>query len=164
MSLFSLPKFVKIRLERIQRGFLWGGGALEKKPHLVNWSNVCLAKKKGVLGIKDLTNLNRALLSKWSWRFANERDSLWRSIIGTNFGEEEGDWCTRDSKGPYDTGLLKEIRKEWEILRPRVGFIVGNGRRVQFWKDAWCREVALCTLFPSLFALAVQKEASVADV
>ena len=34
---------------------------------------------------------------------------------------------------------------------------------MQFWKDAWCREVALCTLFPSLFALAVHKEASVAD-
>ena len=34
---------------------------------------------------------------------------------------------------------------------------------MQFWKDAWCREAALCTLFPSLFALAVYKEASVDD-
>ncbi|KAL6343505.1 hypothetical protein AAG906_024870 [Vitis piasezkii] len=29
------------RLEKIQRDFLWGGGVLEKKPHLVNWSSVC---------------------------------------------------------------------------------------------------------------------------
>ena len=29
------------RLEKILRDFLWGGGALEKKPHLVNWSLVC---------------------------------------------------------------------------------------------------------------------------
>ena len=72
--------------------------------------------------------------------------------------------CTRVSNGPYDTGLWKEIRKDWEILLLRVGFIVWNGRRVQFWKDAWSEEVALCTLFPSLFALAVHKAASVVDV
>ena len=83
--------------------------------------------------------------------------------MGTKFGEDEGGWCTRVSNGPYDNGLWKEIRKDWEILHPKVGFIVGNGRRVQFWKDAWCGEVALCTLFPSLFALAMHKEASVAN-
>ena len=32
---FSLPKRVKLRIEQIQRNFLWGGGALEQKPHLV---------------------------------------------------------------------------------------------------------------------------------
>ena len=52
MSLFRLPRIIKTRLERIQRDFLWGGGALEKKPHLVNWHTVCLAKKKGGLRSK----------------------------------------------------------------------------------------------------------------
>ena len=80
------------------------------------------------------------------------------------FGEDDGGWCTCAPKGPYDTGLWKEIRKEWEIILPRVGFIVGNGRRVQFWKDVWCGEVALCTVFPSLFAMVVHKEASMVDV
>ena len=36
MSLFHLPKGVKLRLEKIQRDFLWGGGNLERKLHLVN--------------------------------------------------------------------------------------------------------------------------------
>ena len=35
--------------------------------------------------------LNRALLSKWSWHIANERDSLWRKVIYTKFREERGD-------------------------------------------------------------------------
>ena len=97
---------------------------------------MCLAKKKGGLGVRGLSNLNRVLLSKWNWHFAHERDSLWRSVIGTKFGEDVRSWCTRDFKGPYSTGLWKEIRKDWEILLPKVGFNVGNGRRVQFWKDA----------------------------
>ncbi|RVW58237.1 LINE-1 reverse transcriptase-like [Vitis vinifera] len=35
-------RLVKRRLEKIQRDFLWGGGNLERKPHLVRWEVVCL--------------------------------------------------------------------------------------------------------------------------
>ena len=34
--------------------FLWGGGNLEKKPHLVNWATVCTMKKKGGLRPKKI--------------------------------------------------------------------------------------------------------------
>ena len=44
LSLFKMPKIVCSRLEKIQRDFLWGGGNLERKPHLVNWKTVCLEK------------------------------------------------------------------------------------------------------------------------
>ena len=67
-------------------------------------------------------------------------------------------------RGSYSTNLWKEIRNEWETLLPRVGYVVGNGRRVQFWKDAWCGETAFYSMFPSLFSLVVHKEASVANV
>ena len=43
-------------------------------------------------------------------------------------------------------------------------FIVGNGRRVRFWKDRWCKDSPLCVSFPSVFALSVDKEARVADI
>ena len=36
MSLFRLLRKVKLRLEKIQQDFLWGGGNLERKLHLVN--------------------------------------------------------------------------------------------------------------------------------
>ena len=40
LSLFRLPKKVKLRLDKIQRDFLWGGGSLERKFHLINWDSV----------------------------------------------------------------------------------------------------------------------------
>ena len=36
LSLFRLPKSVKCKIEKIQRDFLWGGGSLANKIHLVN--------------------------------------------------------------------------------------------------------------------------------
>lgn len=72
LSLFCIPKGINLRLERIKRGFLWGGGNLVKKIHLVNWSMICLRKENGSLRIRNLFNFNRALLGKWNWLFAGE--------------------------------------------------------------------------------------------
>ena len=103
MSVFSLPRKVRLRIEQIQRNFLWGGGALEPKPHLVWWGLVCPDKSKGGLGVKSLSTLNKTLLCKWSWRFANERGvflessdhgKVWGGARGLVFQGREGwVWC-----------------------------------------------------------------------
>ena len=64
LSLYRIPKLVCARLEKIQRDFLWGGGNLELKSHLVNWITVCSKKKIGGLGVRSLSKLNQALLCK----------------------------------------------------------------------------------------------------
>ena len=112
LSLFRMPVSIGTRLEKIQREFLWGGGSLEKKRHLVNWKIVCTEKKKGGLGLRRFFNLNKALLCKWCWRFTNERNSLWRRVISSKFGEGTGGWCSCVIKGGFRVGLWKEIRKE----------------------------------------------------
>ena len=63
LSLFRMPKLVCSRLEKIQIDFLWGGGNLERKPHLVNWKTVCSKKnKRGFRGQKPfLVELGFAL-------------------------------------------------------------------------------------------------------
>ena len=76
LSLFYMPQKVCARLERIQKQFLWGGSNLEKKPHLVSWATVYTEKRKGGLGLRSFSKLNKELLCKWSWRFSNERNSL----------------------------------------------------------------------------------------
>ena len=66
MSIFRIPSLVCKRLKKNQRDFLWGGGNLEKKPHLVKWAMVCTDKKVGGLGVRGLYKLNKALLEKWN--------------------------------------------------------------------------------------------------
>ena len=97
MSLFRIPSLVCKKLEKIQRTFLWGGGNLEKKPHLVKWATIYTDKKVDGLGVKGLYKLNKALLGKWNWQFANDRNSLWRETIRRKFGEMHGGWCSGES-------------------------------------------------------------------
>ena len=53
---------------------------------------------------------------------------------------------------------------DWDFMGSRILFLVGNGRRVRFWRDRWYGDSPLCVSFPSLFALFVDKEAQVADI
>ena len=70
----------------------------------------------------------------------------------------------KEVRGSYGVGLWKAIRLLWELVFSRTLFVVGNGRRVKFWKDGWCGDEPLCVSLPSLFALASSKEAWVADL
>ena len=65
LSLFTIPKAVATRLERIQRNFLWGSSIECFKYPLVAWEKVCLPREMGGLGIRKLVPFNQALLGKW---------------------------------------------------------------------------------------------------
>ena len=164
LSLFRAPLKVCARLEKIQRQFLWGENDLVIKVFLVSWATVCTEKIKGGMGVKSFSMMNKALLSKWNWRFANDKNSLWRKVIGIKFGESLDGWHTRDLRGGYGTSLWKEIRKEWSSFFQNAVFSLGDGRRINFWKDVWCGEEALCSRYPSLFNLASNKEAKIVDI
>ena len=47
MSMVRMLVVVAKRLEKLQWNFLWSGGTLEKKAHLVKWEVVCLGKGLG---------------------------------------------------------------------------------------------------------------------
>ncbi|RVX06635.1 putative ribonuclease H protein [Vitis vinifera] len=120
LSLIRIPKSVTKRIEKIQRDFLWGGGSLERKAHLIKWKVVCSPKEEGGLGIRKIDVLNKALLGKWVWRYAYEKENLWKRVIGVKYGQEGCGWRTKDVCGPYGVGLWKEIMKEadwcWESI------------------------------------------------
>ncbi|RVW39259.1 putative ribonuclease H protein [Vitis vinifera] len=124
LSLIRIPKAVAKRIEKIQRDFLWEG-SLEGKVHLINWKVVCSPKEEGGLGIRKIDLLNKALLGKWVWRYAYEKDNLWKTAIGVKYGQEGCGWKTKEVCGPFGVGLWKEIMKEadwcWESMILSLG-------------------------------------------
>ena len=114
---------------------------------------MCLSKSKGGLGVKSLSLLNKTLLAKWNWHFTNEREALWNQVIRGKYKEDRGGWCSREVREAYGMGLWKGIRMDWKLVSDRMVFIVGNGRRVRFWRDRGCGDSPLCVSFPWLRGL-----------
>ncbi|KAJ9699285.1 hypothetical protein PVL29_008065 [Vitis rotundifolia] len=164
LSLFRMPKLVVKRLEKLQRDFLWGGGSMERKIHLINWEVVCTQKEKGGLGIRKIDLLNKALLGKWIWRYAFEKDLFWKKVIGVKYGQEGFGWRTNEARGTFGVGVWKEILKEASWCWDNIKFKVGRGTKVKFWTDHWSGNTALSQSFPQLFALAVLRNATVNEV
>ena len=157
-------KTVVNHFEKIQRDFLWGGGALDKRPHLVSRKLVCTDKRKGGLGLKSLAILNKALLGKGPWRFANDYGGIWRRLIRTKYGQELHDWRPREAKGPFGVGLWEEILKEADWISKNWKFRVGNGTRIRLWFDHWCGNSALNQAFPTLFELAANNQETMSEL
>ncbi|RVW54250.1 LINE-1 reverse transcriptase-like [Vitis vinifera] len=72
-----------------------GGGLMERKTHLVKWDMVCGDKENGGLGIRKFTIMNKALLGKWTWRFASDKEALWKHVLEAKYGQEDYGWRTK---------------------------------------------------------------------
>ena len=56
-----------------------------------------------------IAKLNRALLAKWSWRFAVESGALWNDLIMAKYGEQEGGWCSGEVRDGFGVGVWKAV-------------------------------------------------------
>lgn len=145
-----------------------GGG---KKISWVRWKSVCQQKENGGIGIKDVRVMNVSLLAKWRWRLLDGENALWKDVLEEKYGPCKGcmlvggapswprftsvwwkDLVRLDDFG--DTGWFKS-----EIVRK-----VGNGLKTSFWKDKWCYRGSFSHLYPRLYSISNQKEASVGEI
>ncbi|RVW92430.1 hypothetical protein CK203_042701 [Vitis vinifera] len=102
------------------------------------WGPYPLNKDKGGLGLRKLAMLNKALLDKWIWRYACDKDNLWKQVIKAKYGQEGLGW------------------------RPKKANGVGN--TIRFWTDVWCTDTALSHCFPHLFGMAVQRSSTIEEM
>ncbi|RVW68824.1 E3 ubiquitin-protein ligase PRT1 [Vitis vinifera] len=153
---------VVARTRKVARDFLWGGGSMERKAHLVNWERVCVGKEKGGLGLRKLIPLNKALLGKWVWRFANAKEEMWKRVLVAKYGQEEFGWRTKKVNGAFGVGVWKEIMKEadwcWDKMNLRSEKAPKSGL-----EGPLCGEVELARRFPQLFIVAAQRSATVGE-
>jgi len=163
LSLLPLPVSVANRLEAIQRKFLWGSFGSDFKFHLVNWKVVTQPILGGGLGVRDLRFFNEALLRKWLWRFLNEKGNLWREVVAVKYGTSNLGWLPSSPRANYGCSLWRYISKGWESFRPHFSFEVGDGSTISFWHNCWCGDRPLKLLFPDLFNLVADRNATVVD-
>jgi hypothetical protein len=120
--------------------------------------------------VRDLRQVNLALLAKWRWRFLLEEGGLWRDILIARYdvcypsphlgGKPSGlrgasPWWSVISL----LGSDKEEAGDW--FSDSVVRVVGDGLNTQFWHYPWCGSFILSVRFRRLFQLSLQVDGKV---
>ncbi|KAJ0086207.1 hypothetical protein Patl1_07932 [Pistacia atlantica] len=80
-SMLILPLSMTKTMEKMVRTFLWLGGDLVKGKVKVAWSDVCLPKSDGGLGIRPMNLWNNALMTFHTWSIVSgvkKRSNPWQ--------------------------------------------------------------------------------------
>jgi hypothetical protein len=135
---------------------VWGQFRQEKKYYLVSWLTICKSKSQGGLGLIDLKRLNQSLLAKWWVRFQDPNISCkWKSLILAKYGPTGfSSTCS-----PFWRGILKGAH----VVNTGLARSLGNGLTILFWKDRWCSEHTLASLYPTLFLIAQDPDLLVSE-
>ncbi|XP_019459974.1 PREDICTED: uncharacterized protein LOC109359738 [Lupinus angustifolius] len=121
----QLLKFVDTSI----RNFILSGDTKIRKLVTMAWKNVCQPLKVGGLGLKSIKNLNHAALLKLAWEMSYSNQE-WATFYKQRFGIYN---VTRYIKSSIWPG----IKSNWQKAIDNSIWIVGNGSRINFWRDNW---------------------------
>ncbi|XP_026383898.1 uncharacterized protein LOC113279419 [Papaver somniferum] len=124
----------------------------------------CLPKDSGGLGIRNIKATNVALLAKWSWRYTQEKHSLWRKIIQLRIRSDKNDIWPKEYNSTYGRGFWKGIQNEKGLVQLNSKFSIGCRIGVKFWLDAWKGAIPFKETHKRAFKATRQKHAKIADL
>lgn len=89
LSHMHLTKTQAGKCDSIINNFLWGGDGNKRKIHTLSWATICTPMKDGGLGIRNMFELNQALLAKHVWKIINNKDSLLGQTMLAKYGSSD---------------------------------------------------------------------------
>ncbi|VFQ95590.1 unnamed protein product [Cuscuta campestris] len=90
--LFQIPAKVMMKIQGLCRNFLWGSTQEKKRVPLVAWEDICMPRKYGGLGFKNLVLWNKASLMKLIWDISLKKDILWIKWIHNKYLKKCSIW------------------------------------------------------------------------
>ena len=162
LSFFEVPVGVRKRLDFYRSRFFWQGDENKTKYRLAKWDIICRPKDQGGLGIENLEDKNRCLLSKWLYRLSVEDGGMWSQILHNKYLHTKT--LAQVTAKPNDSPFWKGLMKTKVAFFNRSKFIVGNGQSTRFWEDTWLGDSPLAMQYPSLYNIVQRKQYFVSTV
>ena len=85
MSVFKLPDTLCDEMTSMVRTFWWGYSNGKNKMAWLSWDKVCVPKREGGLGFRNLKAFNLALLTKQGWRLQTNTNSLVYCVLKARY-------------------------------------------------------------------------------
>ncbi|XP_056850671.1 uncharacterized protein LOC108824620 [Raphanus sativus] len=146
MSVFKLPKTTLSSLTSALASFWWSSVEHKRKIHWLSWEKMCLPKKFGGLGFKDLESFSQALLAKQAWRLLYSEDCLMshdgctqrqlEMVSVLTYGRSHGLKMMKESCAHFDANLrvsdlIDTHTGRWCLTRLKEIFVPGDIKILQ---------------------------------
>ncbi|GJV05570.1 hypothetical protein Tco_1343226 [Tanacetum coccineum] len=136
---------------RLQLWFLWCNGEYKCGKAKVAWSDICLRKSEGGLGLRSLEIFNMALMTTHIWNIVSNKESLWVRWIHTYKLRGRSFWDI-PMKNDVSWGWLKLLQL-CDLVWPFFWVSLRNGRSTSIWFDNWCSYCPLIRFLSCLFPI-----------
>jgi hypothetical protein len=134
-SIFILPKRVIKDIEQKFNRFLWNGNVAGGAKAKVSWTDVCLPKKEGGLGLKRLNIWNYSSMLRHIWSLFARSGSIWVAWVKENLLKRKSFWSVGVSQNC--SWNWRKILKLRDIARRFLRYEVGTGEHIHLWLDWW---------------------------
>ncbi|XP_019150536.1 PREDICTED: uncharacterized protein LOC109147328 [Ipomoea nil] len=130
MSVFLLPVSVCTAIERTMNRYWWDSGT-DRRIHWKAWDKLCVPKKYGGLGFKDLRAFNLAMLGKQAWRMLTKPDSLVARVYKARYFPKGSFFDAQVGNNP--SFCWRSIMAAKSIICGGVRRRIGNGESTFIW-------------------------------
>ncbi|XP_021731032.1 uncharacterized protein LOC110697934 [Chenopodium quinoa] len=134
MGMFKVPDNLIEEIHSILNKFWWGNGR-ERKMHWKGWFSLCMPKKCGGMGFRDLRIFNHALLAKQDWRLLQHNNTLVYKVLKARYFKHSSFLEARRGFNPSYT--WRSIWGAKALLEEGLQWRIGNGHSVKVWTDNW---------------------------
>lgn len=141
MSCIQLPKSLCKIIQSTLTRFWWDSSDQKRKMCWIAWDKLTKTKKEGGLAFKDITAFNEALLAKLSWRIINGPQGLLARVLKGKYFHS-ADFLKVKCPGSASHGW-RSILDGRDLLKKRLGWVIGNGNSVKAWSEPWMSSTKL---------------------
>ncbi|KAL2903953.1 hypothetical protein RDABS01_002663 [Bienertia sinuspersici] len=137
MSIYLLPHKTLNRISSTILKFYWGGKGQARPIYWKSRDQLELRKEEGGLGLRNLENLNKALLFRQVWRVSRNHNSLASRVIRRKYGGDPLAIARRGATLRNASWAMRSMVNCAKTLKLGCGIKVGNGRSTLIQEDIW---------------------------
>ena len=110
-----------------------------------------------------MRSLNTALLCAWIFRYQLNSNPIWKRIVDYKYKTDKPHilCCPNVGASPF---WKKGVLWAMQVAHMGIKWVIGNGRKIRFWKDHWICNNSLAIAYWPLYVISEQQGKIVYDV